>query len=287
MSQTPRLVLEAGVRLGESPVWLADAGQLAFVDIIGRRLHRFDPAAGGAGAVDVDEDIGCLAPCVQGGFVAALRSGVWRLNDRGGKIEALAENPQLQATHRFNDGKVDPRGRLWVGTIDEGKTAGDASLYRLDRRGLTRVSGDLMTSNGLAFAPDGRTLYHSDTPRFVVWRYDYDPATGEAEHRRGFLRFDAHAADRARPDGAAVDAEGCYWTALYDGGRLERYDPDGKLISRHDLPVRRPTMPAFGGADLRTLYVTTAKDDLGAGGGLYAFDPGVAGLPVPPFDLRA
>jgi len=138
-----------------------------------------------------------------------------------------------------------------------------------------------MTSNGLAFSPDGRTLYFSDTPRFVIYRYDYDPDTGEATKRRVFARIEPTSTDRGRPDGAAVDADGCYWSSLYEGSRVRRHDPDGKVMADYPVPALNPTMPAFGGTDLKTLFVTTARDKKGgAGGGVYAMPvdvPGVAG----------
>jgi sugar lactone lactonase YvrE len=278
------LVLDAGCALAESPVWLAHEQRLAFVDITGRRLHRYDPASGAHESVPVDEDIGCIAPAIGGGFLAGLRSGLWLLDAVGAKQRRLTANPEDPATSRFNDGKVDPRGRYLAGTLDETKARGDAGLYRLDRRGLVRITGGLMTSNGLAFSPDGRTLYHSDTPRFVVWRRDYDPATGEAGEARAFIRLDPDAPDRARPDGAAVDSEGCYWSALYEGGRVCRFDPEGRLMATFPLAARKPSMPAFGGPGLARLFVTTAADGDREGGGLYALDPGVAGSLIPPFD---
>ncbi|MDR3513948.1 MAG: SMP-30/gluconolactonase/LRE family protein [Caulobacteraceae bacterium] len=280
-------VLEAGCALGESPAWLAEEGCLVFVDITGRRLHWFHPASGEHRDHPVEEDIGCVAPARGGGFVAGLRSGIWLLDTAGAKQRMLAGNPEDAATNRFNDGKVDPRGRYFAGTIDEPKAGGRAGLYRCDRRGLKRITDGLMTSNGLGFSPDGRVMYHADTPRFVVWRWDYDPASGEAANRHAFVRIEPTAQDRGRPDGAAVDAEGCYWTALYEGGRIHRYDPDGRLMAAYPLGARKPTMPAFGGPDLKTLYVTTAADEGGEGGGLYALDAGVAGAPIPAFDPEA
>ena len=277
-------ILAAGCQLGESPVWLRAEARLAFVDITGRRLHRFDPVSGAHHADPVDEDIGCIGPAVGGGFVAGLRSGIWLLDAQGGKVRLLAANPRDPATHRFNDGHVDPRGRYVAGTLDEAKTAGDAGLYRLDQRGLTRIAGGLMTSNGAAFSPDGRTLYHSDPPRFVVWRWDYDPATGQAENQRPFVRIEPTADDRGRPDGAAVDVEGGYWSAQYEGGRIHRYDPAGRLMAAYPVPARKVTMPAFGGADMKTLYVTSAADEGREGGDLYALATDVAGLPSALFD---
>jgi sugar lactone lactonase YvrE len=277
------LILDARCQLGESPVWSARENCLLFVDITGRRLLKFDPAAKTLKACEIEEDIGCVAPEVGGGFVAGLRSGMWILDEQGRKQRLLAANPEDSKVSRFNDGRVDPLGRFLAGTVDEAQ-AGRAGLYRYDKFGLIRLAAGLLTSNGLAFSPDGRTLYHSDTPRFVVNRYDYDSATGAATNRRVFVQLDPTAEDRGRPDGAAVDIEGCYWTALYDGGRVQRYDPTGKLMSEHPLPVRCPTMPAFGDPELKTLFVTTARDSSGLGGGLYATQLDVAGLPTPLFD---
>ena len=232
----------------------------------------------------IDEDIGCVARSAQGGFVAGLRTGLWMLDECGAKSRALALNPEDTSVSRFNDGRVDPAGRFWVGTIDEPKAGGRAALYRYDRRGLVRWTEGLLTSNGLAFSPDGRTLYHADTPRFVVNRYDYDVLTGAAENGRVFVRLEPNASDRGRPDGAAVDVHGCYWTALYEGARIQRYDPQGKLMAEFAVPVRNPTMPAFGGVELKTLYVTSARDSNGMGGGLYAMDVDVPGIPATLFD---
>ena len=278
------LFLDARCQLGESPVWLPASGTLLFVDITGRRLHRFTLETKALESHAIEEDIGCVAPAVGGGYVAGLRSGIWLLDAQGAKTRCLAKNPENPATSRFNDGRVDPRGRYLSGTLDEPKAGGNANLYRCDRRGLARLSEGLMTSNGLAFSPDGRTLYHSDTPRFVVYRYDYDPETGDAVNRRVFIKIEPTDTDRGRPDGAAVDATGCYWSSMYEGGRIQRYDPDGRLMSVHTVPERLTTMPAFGGADLKTVFVTTARDKSGVGGNVYAMSVDVPGLPNPLFD---
>lgn len=286
MSEAFEKVLDAGCALGESPVWVAASQTLAFVDITGRRLHRYDPKSGAYRTYPVEEDIGCLAPARGGGFIAGLRSGLWRLGEDGAKQGLLAANPEPPATNRFNDGKVDPAGRYFAGTVDEPKAGAKAGLYRFDQRGIARVAQRLTTTNGICFSPDGRTLYFSDTPKFVIWRCDYDPATGTASNQREFVRIEPTATDRGRPDGAAMDAEGCYWSSMYEGGRIHRYDPDGHLMSSHPVPARKCTMPAFGGPDLKTLYVTSAADEGREGGDLYALDVDVAGLPIPPFDPR-
>jgi sugar lactone lactonase YvrE len=288
MSAEFNLVLDAQCTLGESPVWWAEARVLVFIDIAGRRLHRFDPISKRHEVAALEEEIGCVAPAKGGGYVAGLRSGLWLLDAKGAKVRLLAANPQDASTHRFNDGRVDPKGRYFAGTLDESKAAGDASLYRYDRRGLQQVMDAVMTSNGLAFSPDGRTLYFSDTPRFVIYRFDYDPDTGESANRRVFARIEPTATDRGRPDGAAVDVEGCYWSSLYEGSRIRRYDPDGKMMADYPVPALNTTMPAFGGPDMKTLFVTTARDKKGGpGGGLYAMPVDVPGLPGALFDPQA
>lgn len=284
--------LDARAKLGESPVWSAAEQALYWVDIKGRTLNRFDPATGANRARTLPEDIGCVGLRKGGGFVAGMRSGLWALDADGAPTERLAANPEDMATSRFNDGRVDPAGRYLAGTLDESKAGGKAHLYRFDRRGLAALVDGILTSNGLAFSPDGRTLYHSDTPTFTVYRYRYDPATGLLSDREVFVRLTASETDRGRPDGAAVDADGCYWTALYEGGRVQRYDPAGLLLSEHPVPARCPTMVAFGGLDLRTLYLTTASagrpaDELERfprSGGVFALPVAVPGLPEPLFD---
>jgi sugar lactone lactonase YvrE len=288
MSAEFSLVLDAQCALAESPVWWAAAGKLVFVDITGQRLHRFDPVTQQHEVDVVAEDIGCVAPAKGGGYVAGLRSGLWLLDAAGVKVRQLAANPENSATHRFNDGRVDPRGRYLSGTLDETKANGDGGLYRFDRSGVTKLMGSVMTANGLAFSPDGRVLYFSDTPRFVIYRFDYDPGTGAATNRQVFARIEPTATDRGRPDGAAVDADGCYWSSLYEGSRIRRYDPDGKIMSDHRVPALNTTMPAFGGADMKTLFVTTARDKKGGpGGGLYAMPVDVPGVPGTLFDPQS
>lgn len=269
-------------------MWLPEEQQLLFIDTPGRRIYRFDPNSRALAILDVDEDIGCVAPASGGGFVAGMRSGIWLLDEAGIKRRQLAANPENTATSRFNDGRVDPKGRLLVGTLDESKQSGQAGLYRCDRDGLARLVEGLMTSNGLAFSPDGRTMYHSDTPRLVIYRCDYDPDTGKATRRAEFARVEPTPVDNGGPDGAAVDFEGCYWTAVYGGSRLQRYGADGRLLGTYPIPVSNPTMPAFGGADMKTLFVTTAREKSGgSGGGLYAMRVEVPGVPSAVFDAGA
>jgi sugar lactone lactonase YvrE len=253
------VALDLNAELGECPQWSVEEQALYFVDIKGKALHRFEPVTGEHSTMLMPEEIACFGFRKGGGFIAAFRSGLWLLDASGYRLEKLADNPEDQRSSRFNDGRVDPAGRFLAGTIDEPKDGGKAHLYRYDRRGLNVLASGLLTSNGVAFSPDGQTLYHSDTPTFTVWRYAYDPATGEATDKTLFVRLEPTAADRGRPDGAAVDAEGCYWTALFEGGRIQRYAPDGRLLAEYPVPARCPTMVAFGGPDLKTLFVTSAR----------------------------
>ncbi|MGJ3265310.1 MAG: SMP-30/gluconolactonase/LRE family protein [Salinarimonas sp.] len=286
-----RLVLDCAAELGESPVWDAQEQALYFVDIKGRALHRYHPESGAHAVATVGEDIGCVGLTRGRALIAGMRSGVFLIGRDGAILRKLADNPEDQAWSRFNDGRVDPAGRFLVGTIDEAR-GGRAGLYRLDRSGLTRLLDGLMTSNGLAFTADGGRVYHADTPRFTVTRYAYDAARGTLGEGEVFCRLDADAPDHARPDGAAVDVDGCYWTALYEGGRIQRRSPDGGLLAEIPIPARCPTMVAFGGRDLRTLYVTTARagrpaEELAAtprAGGLFALDVDVPGRLEPLFD---
>lgn len=293
----PRPILPDGLRtdLGECPVWDAASGTLAFVDITGQAIHRYRPSDGRHERLPVAEQVGCIGLWPGGGYIAGLRSGVFRLDAAGQSFAKLAGNPEDPAVSRFNDGRTDPRGRFLLGTIDEPKAGGRAHLYRYDRNGLTPLLSGLLTSNGLAFSPDGRLLYHADTPRFTVCRYPYDLASGSLGAPEIFLTLTPTGTDRGRPDGAAVDAEGCYWTALYEGGRVRRHAPDGRLLAEIALPARCPTMVAFGGPDLRTLFVTTARagrpaeelNRLPLSGALFAVEVGVPGLPSVPFDPEA
>ncbi|HYC03970.1 MAG TPA: SMP-30/gluconolactonase/LRE family protein [Azospirillaceae bacterium] len=279
-------VLDARAALGECPRWDATSKRLYWVDIARQELHRFDPATGTDEKRTFDQPVGCFAVRAKGGFVLAMRDGFWLLDEWEGTPRPV--EPQVEAhlpENRFNDGRCDAQGRFWAGTMDGTKKAANGTLWRLDPDlSLHRCASGTLTSNGLAFAPDGRTMYWSDTPNHIVRAYGLDPDTGALGAPRTFATF---AWARGRPDGAAVDSEGCYWSALYDGGRVVRLSPEGRLLAEVAIPSRHCTMIAFGGEDLRTAYVTTAAQGLDAeelarrprSGGLFAFRVDVPGLP--------
>jgi sugar lactone lactonase YvrE len=282
-------VLDVKASLGECPVWSVAEQALYWVDINAPALNRFEPATGVNTAWPMPASIGCFALRMRGGFIAALRDGIWFV-DRDGKLERrIAEAPYDPAHHRFNDGRADAQGRFWAGSMNEQRDANTAALYRLDANlKLTPVITDIMISNGLAFSPNGRTLYHADTPTRTVRAYDFDTASGTISNRREFARFDG---ETDRPDGGAVDREGCYWSALYRGSKVVRLSPQGKLLAEYPLQAMCPTMCAFGGPDMRTIYVTSARQNrvpaelerLPQSGGIFAMRVDTPGQVEPKF----
>jgi sugar lactone lactonase YvrE len=253
-------------RLGESPVWHPREQVLYWCDIPGKRLNRFDPKSGALSHWDFDTEPASVAPRLDGALLLAMRDGLWRFDPVRGERTRLAASPYDPAHERFNDGKCDPQGRFWVGTIYEPRDPALAALYCFDGSELKRKADGITNSNGLGWSPDGRTMYWSDTKAHTVYAFDFDPASGELSARREFVRFAARQPGQdladygGRPDGAAVDAEGCYWVALFEGQRVLRLSPAGEVVREVRLPVRCATMPCFGGPDLRTLYITTARE---------------------------
>ncbi len=271
-------------RVGESPVWDETLQRLWWVDIRAPALHRTDPATGATETWPMPEAIGSLGLCRSGALLLSLRSGIHRFDPRRADAapELVARPPGEPPHNRLNDGKVSPEGRFLVGSMDDRpEKQPRAALHRLDPGGrCTRLAEGFTVSNGLAWSPDGRTLYHSDSRASVIWAWDYDPATGAIGGRRVFAR---PTQEQGRPDGAAVDAEGAYWSAGVSAGRLNRFLPDGTLDRCLPLPVRAPTMPCFGGPGLRTLFVTSLTPEGEPhpnDGALIALDAGVAGTPV-------
>ena len=252
--------------LGESPLWHPGEQLLYWCDIPGHTLNRFDPASGTHREWSFDTDVGSCAPLNDGGLLLALRDGLVRFDPGSGKSYPLAEAPYDPAHERFNDGKADPKGRFWVGTIYEPRDPPRAALYRFGAGRLDKMAGDITVSNGLAWSPDARTMYWADTKAHRVDALDFDVGDGSLSRRRAFLQFPPKTPTQdlarygGRPDGAAVDVEGGYWVAMFEGARVLRFSADGTLSREIPLPVRCPTMPCFGGPDLKTLYITTARE---------------------------
>jgi sugar lactone lactonase YvrE len=279
-------------QVGESPVWHAAEQAWYWTDIPARTIWRLDAATGATSSWALPEMVACIAPRAAGGLVAGMESGVFRLELQPGgaaQAERLAAPPATQLTvgMRFNDGRCDRQGRFWSGTMfmDMAASRADGHLYRYDAQGLSQplVSG-LLTQNGLAWSPGGRTMYLSDShpQRQLVWAFDYDLDDGLPSNQRLLVDMNRHP---GRPDGATVDADGCYWTAANDAGLLLRFTPDGRLDRQIALPMAKPSMPCFGGPGLDTLLVTSINpgvDDEWAGATVL-LHPGVQGLPEVPF----
>ncbi|SAK92692.1 gluconolactonase [Caballeronia calidae] len=286
--------LDAGGRatVGECPVWRAQEGALYWVDIPARRIVRLEIASARRTEWAFAEQVACFAFDAAGRVVAGMESGMFGMSlseasePRAIKLAA----PAFPATGmRFNDGRCDRQGRFWAGTMvqDMSLASSVGALYRFDENGVLSapVVEGLITQNGLAWSPDGRTMYLSDShpQRRLVWAFDFDPDSGTPGAQRVFADLHDYA---GRPDGAAVDADGCYWTCANDAGRLLRFTPQGKLDREIALPASKPSMCAFGGSDLKTLYVTTIRPATNAtddDGYVFALNPGVQGLPEPDY----
>jgi sugar lactone lactonase YvrE len=270
VSASPQISALPGVPpslLGESPLWHPAEQVLFWCDIPGRALNRFDPRTGAHRRWDFDSDLACCVPLMEGGLLLALRSGLACFDPGHDRKHRVPDTrPYDPRVERFNDGKADAQGRLWVGTIYEPRDEPRAALYRFADGRLDKMADRITVSNGLAFSPDERTLYWADTKAHTVYAFDYDGAAGTLSRQRAFAQFAPRSEGRdlaaygGRPDGAAMDSEGFYWVAMFEGARVLRIAPDGRIAREIALPVRCPTMPCFGGADLRTLYITTARD---------------------------
>lgn len=264
-------VAEHLCELGESPFWHPTEQTLYWVDIARCQVLRANTYMGTVQAWDLPSEPGCMAPALQGGLVLALRDGVYRADAWGAALRRIATLPYDPACVRANDGRCDSEGRFWVGSVDETKTAGAAALYCIDARSgdaqWTCQAEGALTANGLAWSPDQRTLYWSDTPRHVTFAWDFSPEGPVLRNRRIFHAFDSKpdgwqftdAHYRGRPDGAAVDQAGYYYAAMYEGARLCKFSPDGQLVAEIPTPVQCPTMPCLGGEDGRTLFLTSAR----------------------------
>ena len=289
-----RVAVASAALLGESPVWHPREQLLYYCDIPGHTLNCFDPRTGSLDHWNFDTDVASLAPMLDGALLLAMRDGLWRFDARSGQRTRVAEPPYDPLNERFNDGKCDPQGRFWVGTIYEPRKPPLASLHCLVRDRLVRRCDGITVSNGLAWSPNGRTMYWSDTAAHTIYSFDFEPASGALANRRVFASFPAKQAGQSldsyggRPDGAAVDVEGCYWVAMFEGQRLLRLSPEGEVVREVKLPVRCATMPCFGGANLKTIFITTARANRPAAeladqpyaGCVLAIEVDVAGLPA-------
>ncbi|CAJ0771235.1 SMP-30/gluconolactonase/LRE family protein [Ralstonia chuxiongensis] len=278
----PECVWRVGATLGEGAVWHAASRCVVFVDIKGRRLYRYDPDTAVRRSWVAPGQIGFALPSVDGNWICGVQGGLYRFAFATGTFSRVLPVETDRPGNRLNDGYVDRTAALWFGSMDDGESEPSGQLYRvgLDGRLSVRDSGYVIT-NGPTASPDGRTLYHTDTLQRVVYAFDFGD-DGSLERKRVFTSIEG----TGHPDGMAVDEEGCVWVALFGGGRIERFSPDGRCIGRVDFPCSNITKLAFGGDDLQTVYATTARKGLSdealhgqhLAGGLFAFRAPVKGL---------
>lgn len=281
-------LLDAQAGLGESPLWSVAEQALYWVDIIAPCLHRFDPATGDRRTWKMPSTIGCAALTTDGGLLVALRDGIFHFNQNTEALRLIAHPEPSVTGNRYNDGKVAPDGRFFVGTMDEATLSRrTGALYCLNPDGSTQKMRDkLIVSNGLAWSADGTKMFHSDSKGQEIYRFDYR----DGELSNPTLIATPSEAD-GRPDGGATDVAGIYWSAGISAGVLNGYTDTGTRLHHIALPCAAPTMPCFGGADMRTLFITSARDKVAPerlhhfplSGGLFALRLEVPGVPVAPF----
>jgi sugar lactone lactonase YvrE len=287
----PRVLSASRDLVGESPVWDVLAQALYWVDIQGRHIHRYDWETGRQQTWNTPERVGCIAISARGGLVAAMETGIFAVDllaPPATQLACLAPITHPRPNMRCNDGRCDALGRFWVSTLcmDVGPPTPVGAWYCLDERGLgAPCCAGLVTPNGLAFSPDGRTMYFSDSHPSVqkIWASDFDLSLGTVGRRRDFVDMMPLP---GRPDGAAVDADGHYWICANDAGLVHRFDPTGRLVASVPVPVPKPSMCAFGGPRLDVLLVTSIQLPGAATpgcGAVFALDVGVRGMPEPVF----
>ena len=287
MSDTPACIVDCKNILGEGPVWVERDEALYWVDIKGYRIFRRN-MEGEVSSWETPVRVGSLAPRESGGFIAGTDGGFAGIDLDDERFDILFHPEPHLPTNRFNDGKVDRDGRFWAGTMDDREEQAQGALHRLgtDLKSQVVDQGYRVT-NGPAFSPGGRIMYHNDSARQVTYAFDLDEA-GNAANRRLFARYRE---GDGYPDGMTVDSEGCLWVAFWEGWCLRRYSPAGECIAKVDMPVARPTSCTFGGPDFDLLFITSASIGLAGeelerqpqAGGLFLYRPEVTGVPARAF----
>lgn len=257
--------------LGESPFWHPQEQMLYWADIAGCKVHRLNPFMGEVETWGMPSEPGCFAPAKPGGYIIALRDRVVRARSWGGDLQTLTMITHDTATTRSNDGKCDAAGRFWVGTMFEPRTASSAKLWSYTaKEGLQLKQGNATVANSLAFSPDSTSVYWADTPQHTIWAWDFDVTSGAMTNQRIFKQFSpkpegwvsglpANGGYGGRPDGAVADTQGNLWVAMFEGKRVVQLSPKGVELQSIEAPVTTCTMPTFGGDDLQTLYLTSAR----------------------------
>lgn len=282
----PSPIWKLEAQLGEGPVWVERDQALWFVDIKEHQVHRYEPGSGATKSWNAPEQVGFILPAEGGGFVAGLQSGLYKFDESSGSFDLIVEVEPDQPGNRLNDGVVDPSGRLWFGTMDNGEKAKTGAFYCFEQGHLTRTQLDgIAITNGPTISPDGKLLYYVDTLKGTIDIAEIrdDGSLGDT---RPFVRIDPK---DGYPDGPSIDSNGYVWISLYAGWEARRYSPAGELVERIRFPVANITKIAFGGERLRTAYATTARQLLSAEdiaqqpliGSLFEFRVTVPGVPCP------
>lgn len=278
------LVLDAKAKLGEGSIWHPKENKLYWIDIEGKALHIYDPVTKENKTFDVGSRIGTVVPVEKGGALVALQNGIHFIDTKTGKLTFI-NNPLPDANIRFNDGKCDPSGRFWVGTMAMDSRRKGAVLYRMDKDKTIRTMLDSVTiSNGIVWTADKKTMYYNDTPTGTVQGFDYNDKTGEITNRRVVIKIPRGGGS---PDGMTIDADGNLWVALWGSGTVGKFDPKtGELLQKVIVPAQNVSSCAFGGKNLDILYITTARawvndaklKEFPLSGGLFSVKPGVKGV---------
>jgi sugar lactone lactonase YvrE len=284
------VALDVRAELGEGPLWDGRRQRMLFVDIMRGHLHEFDPASGRDRVIDIGRPVGCVALAEHGDWIVAASDGFYRVDPGTGGVRLMAPVEADLRDNRMNDGYVDALGRFWAGTMSVAGQRDRGTLYRLDPDGrVRRILSPVSISNGLDWSPDNRIFYYTDLVLSRIDQFDFDLATGNIKNRRLFMEFPP---EIGYPDGLIVDAEGFVWVALWEGGSVHRYAPDGRLDLIIPVPASQTTKCAFGGPDLRDLYITTAWRGMDTAvrasqphaGSLFRVRTGARGKPVHRFD---
>ena len=283
-------IVECKNQLGEGVVWSSREQKVYWVDILGSEIWQYDPNTRETKSWKTPERMGCFAFREKGGLVAAFESGFYYYELESGKRKLIREIEKDLPTTRTNDGKCDRQGRFIMGGMDESENASPISgVYRLDHDlSVHKLIEGVSCSNSICFSPDGKTMYFTDTWEKVIRAYNYDPDTGALGDRRVFNDFSGQP---GLPDGSVIDSEGFLWNAQWNGHRVVRFSPDGRVDRVIEIPAMNPTCAAFGGADLNMLFITTARAGLTPeilkaeplSGGLFMLEPAIKGLPEPLF----
>ena len=280
----PRVALRSPALLGETPVWNESERRLYWIDSIAAKIHRFDPAAGADETLPAElyGYLGSIALVADGGLLVLCGKSLMRLAPGAGRAEPVTAVEAGLPDNAPNDGKVDPQGRFWFGTMHAAVSQPTGALYSYDPKlGLKRHDGGFACANGIAWSPGGGTLYFVDMMPGRILAYDFDGRAGAIGNRRVFAAIDSK---EGMPDGICADAEGSIWAAHWDGRCVTRYDAKGRRTDKVEVPVPRPTCPIFGGPGLRTLYVTSSADTVAdqapLSGSIFAWEPRVPGIPI-------